>query len=153
MPEYLEAAVDKFTFRVATDRLYAGDGMWAFWIQPQGKKHVRIGLSDFLQQRSGDVAFVSVKPPGTVLAAGDELAEMETVKVNVSLASPVGGKVVEVNEALKPSPELVNQDPYDKGWLAVIEVTNWEGDRAKLLEPQAYFTLMRQQAEQEAKQP
>lgn len=152
MPEYLEAKVDKFTFRVATDRLYAGDGVWVFWVQPQGQNQVRLGLSDFLQQRSGDVAFVSVKPPGTVLAAGDEVAEMETIKVNVSLTSPVGGKVIEINPALELNPEMVNQDPYGNGWLAVIEVGNWEGDRAKLLDPQAYFTLMRHQAEQEAKQ-
>jgi len=152
MPEYLETMIDKFTFRVATDRLYAGDGVWAFWVQPEDKNRVRVGLSDFLQQRSGDVAFVSVKPLGTVLAAGDELAEMETIKVNVSLISPVGGKVVEINQALELTPEIVNQDPYGKGWLVVIEVGNWEGDRAKLLDPQAYFSLMRQQAEQELKQ-
>ncbi len=152
MPEYLETTIDKFTFRVATDRLYAGDGLWVFWVQPQDKNHVRIGLSDFLQQRSGDVAFVSVKPPETVLAAGDELAEIETIKVNVSLAAPVGGRVVEVNPALELNPEMVNQDPYGNGWLAVIEVGNWENDRAKLLNAQAYFTLMREQAEQEAKQ-
>ncbi|MFI5379574.1 MAG: glycine cleavage system protein H [Tepidisphaerales bacterium] len=153
MPEYLQTTIDKLTFRVATDRLYAGDGVWAFWIQAEDKNHVRVGLSDFLQQRSGDLAFVSVKPPGTVLAAGDELAELETVKVNVSLISPVGGKVVEINRALELTPEIVNQDPYGKGWLAVIEVGNWENDRARLLDPQAYFSLMRQQAEQELKQP
>ena len=61
-------------------------------------------------------------------------------------------KVVEINQALELTPEIVNQDPYGKGWLAVIEVGNWEGDRAKLLDPQAYFTLMREQAEQELKQ-
>lgn len=151
MPEFLETKIDKFTFRVATDRLYAGDGIWVFWVQPQDKNHVRIGLSDFLQQRSGDVAFVSVKPPGTVLAAGDELAEMETIKVNVSLTSPVGGKVVEVNQALELNPEVVNQDPYGKGWLAVIEAGHWESDRSKLLDPQAYFAQMRREAEEEAR--
>lgn len=152
MPEYMETMIDKFTFRVATDRLYASDGVWVFWVQPEDKTHVRVGLSDFLQQRSGDVAFVSVKPPGTTLAAGDDLAEIETIKVNVALPSPVGGTVVEVNKALELNPEIVNQDPYGKGWLAVIEIGNWEGERAKLLDPQAYFSLMRQQAEQEAKQ-
>lgn len=153
MPEYLETTIDKFTFRVATDRLYAGDGLWAFWFQPEDQTHVRVGLSDFLQQRSGDVAFLSVKPAGTVVAAGEELAEMETVKVSISLTSPVGGTVAEVNAALELNPEVVNQDPYDKGWLAVLQVPDWQAEKAKLLDPQAYFSLMRQQAEQELKKP
>lgn len=153
MQEYLEATIDKFTFRVATDRVYAADGVWVLPLAGEGATRVRVGLGDFLQQRSGDIAFVSTRPAGTVLAAGDELAEVETIKVNVSLTSPVGGTVVELNPALGLSPELVNQDPYGKGWLAVVEVGNWEGDRAKLLDPPAYFSLMREQAEQEAKAP
>ena len=153
MPEYLETTIDKFTFRVAADRLYAGDGLWAFWVQPEDQTHVRVGLSDFLQQRSGDVAFISVKPAGTVVAAGGELADMETVKTTISLTSPVGGTVVEANPALDLNPEVVNQDPYGKGWLAVLKVANWESERAKLLDPQAYFSLMRQQAEQERNKP
>lgn len=153
MPDFLQATIDKFTFQVATDRLYAGDGVWVIWVQPQDKNHVRIGLSDFLQQRSGDVAFVSVKPLGTVLRSGDELAELETVKVNVSLTSPIGGTVVEINPALAMNPELVNQDPYGQGWLVVVELGNWDVDRAALLEPATYFSRMRQQAEQELSQP
>ena len=61
MPEYLETMVDKFTFRVATDRLYTTEGLWAL---AEGSR-VRIGLTDFMQQRSGDVAFAEVKPEGT----------------------------------------------------------------------------------------
>jgi len=152
MPEYLETTVDKFTFRVATDRLYSPEGVWVFWVQPEGSDRVRIGLTDYLQQHSGDVAFVSVKPPGTKVAAGDELAELETIKMNLSLPAPVSGTVVEVNPALELNPELVNQDPYDKGWLAVLETASWEAERAKLLDPRAYFSVMQSQVEQELKQ-
>jgi glycine cleavage system H protein len=152
MPEYLETTVDKFTFRVATDRLYSPEGVWVFWVQPEGSDRVRIGLTDYLQQHSGDVAFVSVKLPGTKLAAGDELAELETIKMNLSLPAPVSGTVVEVNPALELNPELVNQDPYDKGWLAVLETASWEAERAKLLDPRAYFSVMQSQVEQELKQ-
>jgi glycine cleavage system H protein len=152
MPEYLETTVDKFTFRVAADRLYTADGLWIFWIQPQGENRVRVGLTDYLQQHSGDMAFVTVKPTGTQLAVGDDFAEIETIKANVSLPSPVGGKVVEVNPILKKNPEIVNQDPYDKGWLATIETSNWEADRATLLDPQAYFSVMRSQVDQELKE-
>ena len=152
MPEYLETTFDKFTFRVATDRLYSPEGTWVFWVQQEGGSRVRIGLTDYLQQHSGDVAFVHVKPPGTKLAAGKELAEIETIKAILSLPSPVEGTVVEVNRDLDTTPEMVNQDPYAKGWLAVMEVANWEADRAKLLEPEAYFAVMRSQVEQELKQ-
>jgi glycine cleavage system H protein len=151
MPEYLEAIVDKFTFRVAADRLYGSDGVWVFWVQPQQEGQVRVGVTDYLQQHNGDVAFVSVKAPGTRLQTGDEFADIETMKVTISLASPVAGTIVEINKALELTPEIVNQDPYGSGWLALIETTNWETDRGKLLDPQAYLTAMRTQAEEELK--
>ena len=151
MPEYLEATVDKFIFRVASDRLYSPDGVWAFWIESQGNGQVRIGLTDYLQQLNGDVAFVHVKPVGTEVAVGDEVAELETIKANVSLCSPVSGRVAEVNPDLDLSPEVVNQEPYGKGWLVVLEATDWEADRAKLLDAQAYLSAMRSQAEEESK--
>ena len=151
MPEYLETTVDKFTFRVAKDRFYTAQGAWVFWMKPEAPNRVRIGLADFLQQRSGDVAFATVQPVGTKLAAGERLAEIETVKAMVELLSPVSGTVAEVNAALDATPEVINQDPYDKGWLAVMETTTWETDRAKLLEPAAYFSAMQAEAQEELK--
>jgi glycine cleavage system H protein len=147
MTEFLETTVDKFIFKVATDRYYSSEGLWA---QADGNR-VRIGLSDFLQQRSGDVAFAEVNKEGTTVNVGDEVATIETIKVNISLTSPVTGKIVDVNPAMATAPEAINQDPYGAGWLAVIEAAEWEADRASLLDPQAYFTLMRGQAEEEAK--
>ena len=145
----LEITVDKFTFRVPTDRLYTRDGVWVLRVEPTGAARVRVGVSDFLQQRSGDVTFVTVRPPGTRLGAGADVAEIETIKVNVALPSPVAGTVVEINPALEITPEVVNQDPYGGGWLAVMAVADWDADRAGLLTPEAYLTHMRQQAESE----
>ena len=147
MPEYLETTVDKFIFRVAADRVYSGEGLW---VLAEGG-NVRIGLSDYLQQRSGDVAFAEVKPVGATLSAGDEVATIETIKVNVVLPSPVTGKVVEVNPSMATAPEMVNQDPYGQGWLAVIEAKAWDKDQARLLSPQAYLEVMRREADEEAK--
>ena len=147
MPEFLETTVDKFTFKVATDRFYTREGVWAL---AEGQR-VRIGLSDFSQQRSGDIAFAEVKPVDTALAIGDEVAAIETIKVNVILGSPVNGKVIEVNPDMELKPEVINQDPYGAGWLAAIEATDWEADRAQLLDPQAYFVVMKTEAEEEAK--
>ena len=147
MADFLEFTIDKFTFRVATDRWYSDEGIWA---KPEGDR-VRIGLSDFVQQRSGDVAFAEVKPVGTTLAPGDEVAVIESIKVNVSFASPIGGKVVESNLAMKDSPEVVNQDPFGEGWLAVVEPADWAADSRKLLDAQAYFGRTKKEAEKEAK--
>ena len=147
MPEFMETTVDKFIFRVATDRYYHSEGVWA---QVEGNR-VRIGLSDYLQQRSGDVAFAEVRPEGSVLAFDDEVAVIETIKADVSLASPVTGRVVEINPAMETAPEVINQDPYGEGWLAVIEASDWESDRARLHDAQAYFLVMKQEAEEEAR--
>ncbi len=157
MSEFLELTVDKFTFKVATDRYYHSEGVWAQAEAsplPLGEGlgvRVRIGLSDFLQQRSGDVAFVEIKPEGAVLAFDDEVAVIETIKADISLPSPVTGRVVEVNPDMEIAPEVINQDPYGEGWLAVIEASDWESDRARLLDPQAYFLVMKREAEEEAK--
>lgn len=148
MANFLEATIDKFLFKVATDRLYTADGVW---VLEEAGDRVRVGITDYQQQHNGDVAFVHLKPTGTELALGDELAEVETIKATVSFVSPVAGRIVEVNGALEAAPETVNDQPYGKGWLAVVEATNWAADRAGLLRPEAYLAAMRSQAEGELK--
>ena len=151
MPEYLETTVDKFTFRVAKDRFYTPEGVWVGAREPGGSLNVRLGVTDYFQQHNGDVAFVTVKPPGTNLDSGNEFAEIESMKVTLELPSPVTGTIVEVNKALETNPELVNQYPYGQGWLALIEPMAWETDRAKLLDADAYLVIVRSQAEEELK--
>lgn len=143
--EILELAVDKFLFRFPSGLLYSEAGIWAGF---EGSR-VRIGLSDYTQQRNGDVAFAEAKEAGTRVRAGDEVAVVETIKVNLTVPSPVGGKVVEINEALLSSPELVNQDPYGRGWLAVLEVEDAEAARRGLKTVAEYFALAKGQAETE----
>ena len=104
MLEYLEITAGKFIFRVARDRFYNPAGVWAL---PEGSR-IRIGLSDFEQQRSGDVAFVEIKPAGTTLSFDEEVAVVETIKSNLSLGSPVAGRVVEVNPGMAGAPEAIN---------------------------------------------
>jgi glycine cleavage system H protein len=145
MPDFLELNIDKFTFRVAIDRLYSPEGVWA---KPEGGS-VRIGMSDFLQQRSGDIAFAEIKPEGTALASGDEVAVIETIKVNISLGSPVSGKVSEVNSEMEVAPEVINQDPYGKGWIATLETSDWEADQSQLLDAPAYLARMKAEGEDE----
>lgn len=145
VPEFLEATIDKFIFRVAGDRLYSREGVWTL---EEGDR-VRLGLTDYRQQLNGDVAFVHLKPVGTVLVAGEAFAEVETIKANVSLHSPVAGRIVEVNGRLDLSPETINQEPYAAGWLAVVVPHDWRRDRSALLDPSAYLEAMKAQAEEE----
>jgi len=147
MTEFLETTVDKFIFRVATDRKYNDEGVWA---QPAGER-VRIGLSDFLQQRSGDVAFAEVRPEGTQVSFGEEVAVIETIKVTIGISSPLSGTVVEINPAMEDAPEVIDQDPYGAGWLALIEPSDWETDSKRLMDARSYFDLMKVEAEEEAK--
>ena len=149
MPKFLEMTADKFTFRVATDRLYSPEGVW---ILPQpDSTRVRVGLADYLQQHNGDVAFANVKPAGTRLAAGGQFAEIETIKAMVDLHAPISGTIVEVNAALNAGPEAINQSPYEAGWLAVIEPSAWEAERPGLLGPAAYFAVMQAQVQKDLK--
>lgn len=142
MAEFMETTIDKFTFRVDPTCVYSGVGVWVRIVEGR----VRLGLSDFLQQRSGDIAFIDVKPAGTILVLDDEFASIETVKTNVLLASPVSGTVLRVNPALEITPELINKDPFGEGWLCEIELSNWDSDRRQLLNADAYFEKMKHDA-------
>jgi len=140
--EYIETTIDKFTFLVKRGCWYSPDGVW---IQLEGDR-ARVGFTDYLQQSSGDMAFVEVRPPGTELKAGDELASVETMKVQMAVDAPVSGTVVEINERLEDSPELVNEDPYGEGWLAVLRPSAWEAEHTSLLSDGQYLEAMRGKA-------
>jgi glycine cleavage system H protein len=146
MSEYLEYTLDKFTFKVATDRLYSPEGLWA---KADGNQ-ITVGVSDFFQQHNGDVAFAEVKEVGTAVSANDGFADIESIKVDIELLCPISGTIAEVNEKLELEAEVINQDPYDDGWLAIIEAADWAADQANLLTPEAYFEHMKVQAQEEA---
>jgi glycine cleavage system H protein len=145
--EILKVTIDKFTFLIPKALSYSEAGVW---VKLEGNR-ARLGLSDFAQQRSGDVAFTKIKPVGTNLESGDEFADIETVKVNVSFPCPVKGTIAEINPSLEGTAELLNQDPYGKGWLVVVELADWEGDHPHLLDAEAYLALVKDQAEAEMK--
>lgn len=144
MTGFLETTIDKFTFRVDSGCYFSEEGVWARPVEGG----VRMGLSDFLQQRSGDMAFVEVKPAGTPLKSGDEFASIETVKAIIALASPVSGTISQVNAKLEAKPEVINEDPFGEGWLCEVALDNWESDRQKLLAADAYFEKMKLDAEE-----
>jgi glycine cleavage system H protein len=143
----LEIMVDKFIFRVQEGLYYSETGVWLAVEATRAK----VGLSDFAQQLNGDLAFASVMPIGTLVKASESFANIETVKAILALPSPVTGRIVEINPDLENSPELINQDPYGKGWMAVLELDRWEEEKGILLDASSYLELVKRQAEMEMK--
>jgi glycine cleavage system H protein len=143
-PEYLETTVDKFVFRVARDRRYTDADVWA---QRVGNR-IRVGITDFNQQKSGDVGFVTPKPVGTLVAVNDESAALETIKVDLLVPSPLAGTIVAVNDTLSDHPELVNSDPYGEGWIVELEPAGAAAYDV-LLDAETYLADMTRRAELE----
>ncbi len=141
----LEIRVDKWTLHVPRDRFYNENDCWA---KLDGKTAI-VGITEFLQNMVGDVIYVELPTPGSVVGQFDEVGSYESIKTVLDLLSPVSGVVKEVNEALRQKPELVNQDPYGKGWFVKIEVTDFEADKENLLGPEAYFEVMKRKIETE----
>jgi glycine cleavage system H protein len=90
------------------------------WVHVEGDK-VRIGITDFAQSELGDIVFVELPEVGTELTANEPFGSVESVKTVSELYAPVSGKVVEVNEELNDNPEYVNESPYEKAWMIVVE--------------------------------
>ncbi|HUY60385.1 MAG TPA: glycine cleavage system protein GcvH [Candidatus Dormibacteraeota bacterium] len=114
------------------------------WVRPEAAGEVVVGITDFAQSQLGDVIFLELPTVGTVLRAGERLGTVESVKAASDLYSPVAGTVAAVNERVAEQPELVNQDPYDAGWLVRVAL---EGAiPAELLDAAAYDSLVADQA-------
>lgn len=99
------------------DRAYHAEHLWA---KPQPDGTVLIGITDFAQSQLGDVVFVDLPAVGQHFDQGVSCASIESVKVVSEAIIPVSGEIVAVNEALADTPELLNQSPYEAGWLVVV---------------------------------
>lgn len=93
------------------------------WVLADGNL-LTIGITDFAQEQLGDVVFVELPEPGTVVTAGDGIAVVESVKAASDIYAPVSGTVEAVNTALEDAPELVNTDPFEDGWFLRIRVAS-----------------------------
>lgn len=108
------------------------------WVKKEDGK-VRIGITDFAQDELGDIVFVELPEPGDELEMNEPFGSVESVKTVSELYAPISGKVVEVNEELEDSPELVNESPYEKAWMVVVEPTSELDD---LLTAKAYEEMI-----------
>ena len=93
------------------------------WVKVEGDK-VRIGITDFAQSELGDIVFVELPAVGDEIKADEPFGSVESVKTVSELYAPISGVIVEVNEDLDDSPEFVNESPYEKAWMIVVEPTN-----------------------------
>ena len=91
------------------------------WVKTEGKL-VRFGIDDYAQHEMGDLVYIEVPAVGTDIVKDDEIGAMESVKSVEPIYAPVSGKIVEVNPALEDTPDIANKEPYDGGWMAVIEM-------------------------------
>jgi glycine cleavage system H protein len=113
------------------------------WIRVEGSK-ATLGISNFAQDALGDVVFVDVPKVGTSLQAEAQLGEVESTKATSTIYTPVTGKILQVNTELQDHPELLNQDPYGKGWIAVLELAN-PGEVDGLMTADQYTEFLKSQ--------
>ena len=122
-----------------SELLYTDDHEWA---RPEGNL-VTVGISQFAVEQLGDVTQVDLPREGEVLKQNEPFGSVESVKAVSDLLSPVSGKVVKVNTTLQDSPEYVNEDPYDGGWMIQIEMTGPD-EIKKLMDAAAYESFLKE---------
>jgi glycine cleavage system H protein len=93
------------------------------WVKVSGKK-ATVGITDYAQDALGDIVYIDLPEVDTTVEANTEMSEIESTKATSAVIAPVSGTIIEVNEKLADSPEIINEDPYGKGWIAVIEMDN-----------------------------
>lgn len=110
------------------------------WLQVEGNTGL-VGVTDFAQHQLGDIVFVDVDTVGETLAEGETFGTIEAVKTVSDLYMPVESEVTEFNEALNDEPELINKDPYGKGWIVKIAIAD-TSKLSALLTPEQYKSLV-----------
>lgn len=115
------------------------------WVRVEGESRVRVGITDYAQDALGDVVYVDVPEIGTAVVANEPFSEVESTKSVSDVYAPVTGTVTERNPLLDDRPELVNEQPYGDGWIAVID-TDGPAELDALLDAAAYRAMVQEQA-------
>ncbi len=111
------------------------------WIRYEGDK-VRIGISDYAQDQLGDIVFVELPQSGDTFEKGEEFGTVESVKAVSELYMPIGGEIISVNAALEESPDLVNQSPYNDGWMIEVKPSD-SAELEALITRDAYLEMLK----------
>ena len=116
------------------------------WIRTEGDA-ATIGITDYAQDQLGDIVYLDLPAVGAKIAALEKMGEVESVKAVSDLFMPVGGEVVEVNQAAADEPEVVNNEPYGAGWLIKVRLSD-ASELEKLLTADAYDALIVREMEE-----
>jgi glycine cleavage system H protein len=136
---------DKFIFRLPRSGFYFNENdCWAYIVG----KVARVGLTDYAQKVLSDIMFFNPPAVGAEIEQFGELGSVESGKAVFEVISPVSGKITAVNEDLLAAPELINESPYEKGWVAELELTDIENDRELLLDFAGYFEIMKRKVDE-----
>lgn len=111
------------------------------WVRLIDDSTAEIGITDYAQESLGDITFIEGPSVGKTVTAGESFGVVESVKAASDLFSPIDGEVIETNAVLESQPELVNQDPYEAGWMVRIKISDL-AQIGKLLAPEAYEQLI-----------
>lgn len=112
------------------------------WVKVEGNE-VRIGITDFAQSELGDIVFVELPEVGDEITADEPFGSVESVKTVSELYAPISGKVIAINEDLDDSPEFVNESPYEKAWMIVVEASDL-GEIDKLMTAEEYEAMTKE---------
>ncbi len=111
------------------------------WVRDEGNGEYTVGITEHAQETLGDMVFVDLPEVGSIVSAGDDCAVVESVKAASDIYSPFSGEIVAVNTDLNDSPELVNEQPYQDGWIFRIKISD-ESQLADLIDAQGYMSLV-----------
>jgi glycine cleavage system H protein len=116
------------------------------WVKVSGNK-ATIGITFYAQESLGDIVYIETVENDSTAEAGTELTQIESTKATSSVVSPVSGTVTEFNEELSDAPEIINEDPYEKGWIAVLEVKD-DSELANLMDAGEYEKYLEEEVKQ-----
>ena len=112
------------------------------WVRLEGKEAV-VGITDYAQKQLHEIVYVDVKVEGSKVEENEAMGTVESVKSVSDVFSPVTGTIAKVNKELGDSPELLNQEPYGKGWLARVKLTDFKKDKRRLLTAEQYAQYLK----------
>ena len=144
--EYFETTVDKYHFRVPKNGYYFTEN--DCWVKVEGKTAL-IGITDYFQNKAGDVIFVDLPSIGSEIEQFDEAADFESVKALLQLLTPVSGRIIAINTRLEETPEFLNVDAYEQGWVVELELADFEEDKELLMDGPTYFEYMKRKIVEE----
>ena len=143
--EYEVLKKDKFIFRIPKVGFYFNENdCWAYVVGDTA----RIGVSDYVQQNLSDIMFFTPPAIGSEIEQFGEAGSIESGKAVFEIICPVSGTITAVNEHLLDNPEYINENPYEKGWIAELKLTDFDGDKELLLDDEGYYKILQRKVDE-----